>query len=169
MSLPDTSAPFVRDAVLADVPALDRCYGQASHAERIRTADGKNRRYLVVEVAGEVVGFGRLFLEQPPDAHRFPYAPRICNLNVRPDMRGRGLATLLIREMERLALAAGHRVLYLGVNKDNATALSLYRRLGYEPIPGPLLQDAPSPVSHGKRRAPVLPLMKALTPATPPS
>src|ERR1035437_4916365 len=80
----------VRDATVADVAALDRCYDRANHAKRIAAADGKACRYVVVEVDGEVVGFGRLWLANPPGPPKeanSPYVPRICNLNVRGDMR----------------------------------------------------------------------------------
>jgi GNAT superfamily N-acetyltransferase len=126
----------VRDATMADIRALESCYRQASHAERIRAADGRTLRYFVVEVDREVVGFGRLVLAEPLHQRKVGYLPRIVNLNVRQDMRGRGLATSLIQAMEQVARAAGHRVLYIGVHPQNAQALPLYRRLGYEPVEG---------------------------------
>jgi ribosomal protein S18 acetylase RimI-like enzyme len=150
----DQPAPVVRDATMADLAALERCLPRADHAERIRTADGRARRYLVAESGGEVAGFARLFLtgsRSEPDALPFP---RMANLNVRPDMRGRGLATALIREMERLARAAGHEAIYLGVHEENAPARSLYERLGYRPIEGAPLDAARRVVRMAKRLRP---------------
>jgi GNAT superfamily N-acetyltransferase len=137
-------APVIRDASMADLEALERCYRRADHAERIRTADGRTRRYLVVELEGEVVGFGRVMLAASPSDRAALCFPRIANLNVRPDMRRRGLATALVLAMERIARAAGHRVVHMGVNRDNARAGPLYRRLGYEPVEGPPAPDSPA-------------------------
>jgi ribosomal protein S18 acetylase RimI-like enzyme len=124
----------IRDAALGDVSALDLCY-PADHAKRIHDADGRNVRYLAIEAAGEVVGFGRLTMEQPTRSdERRCLAGVINNLNVRPDMRGRGFGTALIRAMEDMARAAGCAALQLGVKKENARVLALYTRLGYQPF-----------------------------------
>ncbi|MBN1558381.1 MAG: GNAT family N-acetyltransferase [Lentisphaerae bacterium] len=132
-SNPRPPAHRIRDAVPEDVPALDQCY-PADHAARIRRADGRNARYLVVETAaGEVVGFGRLTLDPPTWMGRQGNrANFINNLNVREDMRGRGFGTALIRAMEEMARAAGCTALHMGVKKDNEKVLSLYTRLGYQ-------------------------------------
>jgi GNAT superfamily N-acetyltransferase len=151
-------APVVRDATPADVPALTACYAPARHAERIRAADGRTVRYLVVEVAGEVVGFGRLVLVQPAHGRLMRYLPVIMNLNVRADMRNRGLATVLIRTMERMAREAGCHVLHIGVHRQNTPAFSLYRSLGFAPF------DDPAVDPDAARRAAVVHLRKTLSP-----
>ncbi len=126
--------PLIRDAAMADLAALELCYPGVDHAGRIRGADGLAVRYLVIESGGEVTGFGRLFLAAPLSGGAGLPPPRVSNLNVRPDLRGRGLGSALVREMERLARAAGHGVLHIGVSRENERALALYRRLGYDPL-----------------------------------
>ena len=159
-------AHMVRDATAADVAALKRCYRPADHAERIRTADGRARRYLVVETDGQVAGFGRLVLAETPDLPMVGLVPRIVNLNVRPDLRRRGLATALIREMERLARAAGHERVYIGVSPGNSPARSLYTRLGFAPMEPqpprrPMESAEPGGVRHRRGRGAIW-LVKAL-------
>ena len=145
----DTAFPacpaVVRDATPADVPALERCYGKADHRDRVRTADGKNLRYLVAEVDGQVVGFGRLALVWHPAVSGAAFFPRMSNLNVREDMRRRGFGTLLIKTMENLTRAAGYPRICVGVQTGNDVALRLYTRLGYQPITGQPAAAPPRP------------------------
>ncbi len=57
-------------------------------------------------------------------------APHLAGIVVHGAHRGRGLGTAITAALTRRALAA-HGVCTLGVYSANATALSLYRRLGY--------------------------------------
>ena len=136
-------AAVVRDATLADVPGLERCLDRANHRKRVQAADGRSSRYLVVEVDRQVVAFARLVLAPPGDRPALPYLPKIVNLNVRPDMHSRGLGSLLIGEIERIARSAGCRVLHIGANTDNPRALALYQRLGFAPVDAPPAEGTP--------------------------
>ena len=159
-----TACPaIVRDATLADVPGLERCYDQAAHRDRILTADGKTLRYLVVEFNREIVGFGRLATARSPAMPSAEYFPRMSNLNVREDMRRRGFASLLIRTMEDLARGMGHPRIYVGVQRDNRPALALYTKLGYQPIHTAPVQSAAGPhVPGAARRFWVIQMVKPL-------
>lgn len=53
-------------------------------------------------------------------------------LAVDPAFRGRGVAKKLISEMEAYVLDAGFKYVKLEVYKNNVSALSMYRRFGYE-------------------------------------
>ncbi|MFF0409277.1 GNAT family N-acetyltransferase [Kitasatospora sp. NPDC004745] len=55
---------------------------------------------------------------------------------VGPQARGRGVADLLIAEVERWARASGGTVLRLAVLAGNEPALALYRRHGFTVCPG---------------------------------
>lgn len=63
-------------------------------------------------------------------------------LAIAPDMRGRGLGTALMREIEQQLIALGCPKLNLQVRAGNTDAIAFYRRLGY---------DVEELVSMGKR------------------
>ncbi len=56
----------------------------------------------------------------------------VLTLAVRPQMRRAGLATALTQGISAAAEALGAGVLWLEVAEDNAPALGLYRRCGFE-------------------------------------
>ncbi len=55
------------------------------------------------------------------------------NLNVRPDVRGRGIGSAIVVAAENWSRERGHRRIAMGVAVDNPEARRLYRRLGYAP------------------------------------
>jgi [ribosomal protein S18]-alanine N-acetyltransferase len=55
----------------------------------------------------------------------------ILTIAVEAGWRGRGVGRALMAEMLRRAANAGARVMFLEVDEDNASALALYRRLGF--------------------------------------
>ncbi|RGE20768.1 GNAT family N-acetyltransferase [Leucobacter sp. wl10] len=57
----------------------------------------------------------------------------------RSDLRGRGLAGLVLTEIERRAEAAGYRRIYLTTGPRQPEAVRLYRRSGYTPLFDPAL------------------------------
>ena len=70
---------------------------------------------------------------------------------VEPALRRRGLAALLMAELERTAAAAGHRAVVLNSGSRQPEALALYARRGYGPVPGyGVYADAPDAVFLGK-------------------
>ena len=58
----------------------------------------------------------------------------IATLDVHPDHRRRGLGTSLMSQVEALAVAESVRILSLHVATTNSGAISLYRRLGFNPV-----------------------------------
>jgi len=59
------------------------------------------------------------------------FTATILTLEVEQEFRGQGIATTLLREMEKLLRTAGFRLLTLQVQQTNKPALALYRKLGY--------------------------------------
>lgn len=137
------SKPIIRDIAPTDIPALASIkYGDVIHRDRMHETDGRNLRYLVVAVRGEVVGFGLLVLGQPTNWPRMKHVPQMIDLQIRGGLRGYGFGTLLISEMENMARDAGHREMFLGVDpENNSRAMRLYERLGYEPIDSKPVED----------------------------
>ena len=67
----------------------------------------------------------------------------LSSIGTRPAFRGRGLGALVTALAVQDALAAGGRLIHLGVEIDNVRAIRLYERLGFavlgEPAPDLLL------------------------------
>ena len=136
----DAAQLLLRDAADGDLTALVEIRDNAAvHGDRIRDALGGQFRYLVAECEGIISGFGQLVLEQPPTWPEVKLVPTMVDLEVRADMRSRGIGTFMIRSMEELARQRGCEEIYISADPDgNARALALYARLGYRAI-----QDEP--------------------------
>lgn len=63
-------------------------------------------------------------------------AVEVKRVYVVPGFRRRGLADVLMAELEATAAAAGHRAVVLNSGGRQPEALALYERLGYHPVPG---------------------------------
>jgi RimJ/RimL family protein N-acetyltransferase len=141
-----TGRPHIREATLADVPALHR-FARALFGERLPTITAtdpdislsdeeqfvrpyveRHDRVLLVATDGDdVVGVlnfeGR---EQPQFAHSGRFG-----ISVRRDWRGRGVGSRLLDAIEPWAIAHGFRRLELEVFANNQAAERLYERKGY--------------------------------------
>jgi GNAT superfamily N-acetyltransferase len=75
----------------------------------------------------------------------------VKRMYVEPASRRRGIAALVLAELERTAAAAGHRQLVLNSGDRQPEALALYDRAGWTPVPGyGVYADAPDAVFLGK-------------------
>ena len=100
--------------------------------------------FLVAEVAGVPAGCGGW------RAHGHAVA-ELKRMYVEPALRRRGIAALLLAELERTAVAAGHRQLLLNSGDRQPEALALYARAGYTPVAGyGVYADSPEAVFLGK-------------------
>lgn len=85
-------------------------------------------RYLVVEDAGLIVGYGGVrHLPAAADAD-------IQTIGLASSHRGRGWGRALLRALEELAIEDSAREMFLEVRDDNVAAQGLYRAEGYEEI-----------------------------------
>ena len=75
----------------------------------------------------ELVGTVSLLLDTPPNQ---PHRAEIAKMMTRPDWRGRGVASVLLREAERLAAQQGRTLLVLDTTSDGGAA-GLYERHGF--------------------------------------
>ena len=103
--------------------------------------------FLVAEVDGVPAGCGgwRSFGDGVAEVKR---------MYVEPAFRRRGIAALLLAELERSAAAAGHRQLVLNSGDRQPEALALYDRAGYVPVAGyGVYADSPDAVFLGKELA----------------
>ena len=112
---------------LPEVADLERALfpGDAWSVEQFwRELSLDTRHYLVAVDDGRVVGYGGVFV-LPPDSD-------VQTLAVRVDRQGRGLASRLLSGLVGEAGRRGCTHLMLEVRVDNAPALALYGRFGFE-------------------------------------
>lgn len=57
---------------------------------------------------------------------------QVCNIAVLPDFRRKGIASQLIAEMLRISAEKGCKICELEVNTQNAPAVELYKKCGFE-------------------------------------
>ena len=126
-------AGAVRSAALADLNALvqleqhfpgDRMSRQ-SFRRLLRSATAELQVY---EEAGQVVANAVLLYR------RSSRQARIYSLIVHPDWQGRGIAHRLLDSGARAAVERGCQALGLEVRADNAPALRLYQKAGFQRI-----------------------------------
>ena len=100
--------------------------------------------FLVAEVDGVPAGCGGWRVHGDGEVE-------VKRLYVGAGFRRRGLAALLLTELERTAAAAGYRRLVLNSGDRQPEALALYARSGYSPVPGyGVYADSPTAVFLGK-------------------
>ncbi len=134
MTAPATRSPMLRDATPDDLPAimvLERrlfpgdAWSPAMMAEELAAA---HTRYLVAEVAGEVVGYAGL--SALPGATQAD----IQTIAVEPAHRRLGLGTALLTTLLDEAARRGATEVLLEVRADNPGAQALYERHGFTAI-----------------------------------
>jgi len=81
---------------------------------------------IVARSSGELLGYALLF------RRRLSERARIYSIAVSGAARGQGLGVRLLRRLESTARAHGAKEMRLEVRKDNAAALGLYERAGYQ-------------------------------------
>lgn len=122
---------MIRDANFSDLSAIvslegkvyDQPWSETIIQDELAQA---NRAYLVVEEAGEIVGFGGLmFVEE--DAH-------ITTLGIAPESRRQHLGSWLLLTLIDRALDAGSRHLTLEVRESNDHAQQLYEQFGFTDV-----------------------------------
>jgi ribosomal protein S18 acetylase RimI-like enzyme len=86
--------------------------------------------YSLVGDGGELLGFGQYYLRSG--------RCHLARLAIGPGRRGRGLGSVLVRELSRLGCESlGVDGCSLFVLTDNAPAVHLYGKLGFAPAPYP--------------------------------
>ncbi|HEU4451681.1 MAG TPA: GNAT family N-acetyltransferase [Longimicrobium sp.] len=103
--------------------------------ERYLAEQAEGRRVVLVAVeSGRILGYGTVVWESGYPPFREDGVPEIQDLNVFPEFRRGGVATLILEEAERLV---GERSPVVGIGfglyADYGTAQRLYVRRGYVP------------------------------------
>ncbi|MFO0848663.1 MAG: GNAT family N-acetyltransferase [Gemmataceae bacterium] len=100
---------------------------EAFWVKSLAAADRGERVVLGASDDGRLVGTVTLLLDCPPNQ---PHRGEIAKMMTRVSHRGRGVATALLREAERIAAERGRTLLVLDTATDGG-ASDLYERLGY--------------------------------------
>ena len=129
----EPTAPRLRDATVADLPALLVLEAQfpgdrMSRRQFLHHLGNPRARLRVVLVDGLVKGY-HLVLRR-----RFSRWARLYSIAVAHTARGAGLGRRLLADAERLARRGGARGLRLEVRQDNAAAVALYASAGYRRV-----------------------------------
>lgn len=122
----------IRKATLKDIAQLKKVKPSLTDehvAERLKRQGEKLLEYLVLERNGGIASF---ILLKWHGKERHPEYPDMEDLYTREDQRGKGFATKLIKECERLVKQRGFKKIGLAANPDlNENARQLYENLGY--------------------------------------
>jgi [ribosomal protein S18]-alanine N-acetyltransferase len=89
-------------------------------------AQAETRRYVVAEVAGQIVGYAGLMCIRP--------VADVQTIAVVPEQEGKGIGSALLAELIRESLLRRAEDVLLEVRADNPRAQQLYRRYGFEQI-----------------------------------
>lgn len=141
-----TDGFVLRDATVSDAAAICRIYNQGIE-DRVATleteartpeervawlaARGARHPVLVVEAAGEVVGWGSLNSFNPRRAYDHVAD---FSLYVERDWRGRGVGRRLLEALVARARALGYHKLVLSAFPFNPAGMQVYRRAGFREV-----------------------------------
>lgn len=126
------SSVTIRDVELKDADALFALEQECFDVDRLSTRRirhwirARNRIFLVVEDNAGLLGYGLAFL------HQGTRLSRLYSMAITHRARGRGLAKLLLQKIEAAAVEEGRLFMRLEVANDNASAIGLYQKLGYQ-------------------------------------
>ena len=111
---------------IISVEQIEYMLDQRYHPDAIRAQiSGARAWWDKLMVSGRMVAFSSCELSEHPGEIK------LDKLYVSYDLRGRGYGSLLIRNVEARARAAGCTRLCLQVNRNNRSAISAYRRNGF--------------------------------------
>lgn len=134
---------FFRAATRADLPAINAIYNHyvlhstctyqtVPSTEREREewfeAHGERHPVIVAEQAGEVVGWGSLSKFHPRQAYENSVEDSIY---IHHELLGRGMGTMFLRELLRLAKEIGHHTVLGGIDASQAASIALHEKFGF--------------------------------------
>jgi ribosomal protein S18 acetylase RimI-like enzyme len=102
---------------------------------------GENRVFVARDGAGRIAGLCWCVLFDPGTG----LEGEVAELYVEPEARGRGLGSALVGEAKRLFRERGVTFAAVWTHPDNAAALEVYRRHGFEPTEQTVLTWLPLP------------------------
>lgn len=116
------------------VPRVGTVYEDAGLDRMFETFQKEKARYFVVTKNDNIVGGGGI-------AHLDNYEGNVCELQKMyflPIVRGRGIGTLMIDRCLEIATEFRYERCYLETMPYMKAAQNLYRKYGFEALPGPM-------------------------------
>ncbi|HRC40645.1 MAG: ribosomal protein S18-alanine N-acetyltransferase [Nostocoides sp.] len=117
---PDVPELLALDSMLFPSDAWPSASWWAELAARPR------RDYVLLHADGRVIGYAGL--------DHTGSVSDIMTVAVAPEAQGRGVGRMLLQELETRSIARGATAMMLEVRADNAAAIGLYERAGFELI-----------------------------------
>ena len=123
----------LREMTPADIPAVHELERRLFPVDAwplqmfvAELAQAETRRYVVAELAGQIVGYAGLMCIRP--------IADVQTIAVVPEQEGKGIGSALLTELIRESLLRRAEDVLLEVRADNPRAQQLYRRYGFEQI-----------------------------------
>ena len=127
----------IRQASESDIPTLYDLYDKIGQKDEgyFEACFEKDCVLLIASKEKQDVGFGILNFEPKYALYKKLEIPEIQDLNVVPEARQQGIATMLVEAFENLAQDQGlvQVGISVGLTKDYGPAQRLYCKLGYMP------------------------------------
>lgn len=126
---------MITQATTTDIPALLDLENTCFHG--LHCIPGRQFRYLltkakaitiVLKENSQLQGYAILLTPERKTL------ARIYSLAVYPHLRGKGIATQLLQDLEERAKALGYQMMSLEVREDNSGAIKLYEKHGYHKV-----------------------------------
>ncbi|WP_274361359.1 GNAT family N-acetyltransferase [Paenibacillus thermotolerans] len=134
----------VREATDSDLPDILEIYNDAimnttavyhyfphtleQRKEWFRQKREEGSPVLVCESGGKVAGFATYGPFRPWPAYKYTIEHSVY---VRSDARRQGVATLLLKELLRIAEERGFATVVAGIDEDNASSILMHEKLGF--------------------------------------
>lgn len=137
----DSQKPDLRRAGRDDCGGLYTLYGRMGKKapgyfeECLAEQESGRREILIARAGGVDIGYGMLNWQPQYALYKRLQIPEIQDLNVIPEARRQGAATLLVRALEDIARREGRTQIGISVGlfADYGPAQRLYVKLGYVP------------------------------------
>ena len=88
--------------------------------------ENENSYYIVAKENDDIVGFGGLW-KSIDDIH-------ITNIVTKKSVRNKGIGKAILNALINQAKVFGYNIITLEVNETNSTAISLYKKFGFEKV-----------------------------------